>query len=362
MAIIGEPGFYLTRFIYPLKDKLLLSHKYCIYFDNPRTEDEVDDIYSKLCKHYSSEFDFKITIDSDDPKEATLMMVVQKFYSFFSITSEIKDPLYEIAKNWVILRSGSKDVNFLTNYTILILFYSFYGDYGDDYIDSGSTLLIGSVTWGYNERFLQTIQFWLRNAYQGIFNLERKDNGAELYDFGYNSKVITAKVPQIDSILDKEYDKIYYFSELLNEAMTTRSEKLVFTSLVSILEMILTHKPDFNRFNVEDSINKQFVLKLAIIVYQNDNSVDLISLKKELKEIYSQRSNIAHGNFKELYKFLEENNREIAKEPSFFGSKVKGPKDDYPLYRYNKKLFKYVYLVLKAYIDDTSFVKFIKEN
>ena len=80
--------------------------------------------------------------------------------------------------------------------------------------------------------------------------------------------------------------------------------KMKFVSIVAIIELLLTHRPDHARFNVEESINKQFKNKIALITYLYDNTVDYKVIAQEAGCIYSLRSDIAHGNFDELPKNL----------------------------------------------------------
>ncbi len=75
--------------------------------------------------------------------------------------------------------------------------------------------------------------------------------------------------------------------------------------LTSIIEFMLTRNPDFNRFNVEDSINKQFQLKASLLIYQNDKKRNLLKIKEDLKNIYNLRSIIAHGDFENLKKLIK---------------------------------------------------------
>jgi len=111
--------------------------------------------------------------------------------------------------------------------------------------------------------------------------------------------------------------------------------------LVSIVELLLTHQPDFARFNVEDSITKQFVLKTAILAQQQNPNIDLEHIKAKLKTVYAQRSNIVHGNFHQINRLL--------KKGESFETLVS---DSYDFAR----------IVLDAHLRHPQFVKFLKEN
>lgn len=55
--------------------------------------------------------------------------------------------------------------------------------------------------------------------------------------------------------------------------------------LDSILELLVTHNPDYNRFNVEESIGNNFDLKVALLTYLNGRTVNIDQLGHRLKVI-----------------------------------------------------------------------------
>ena len=75
---------------------------------------------------------------------------------------------------------------------------------------------------------------------------------------------------------------MYIGSLLANVRSKINDDKQKLVSLVGVIELLLTHNPNFNRFNVEDSISKQFKLKTSILLYKNDDSIDLNKTKKQL--------------------------------------------------------------------------------
>jgi len=133
------------------------------------------------------------------------------------------------------------------------------------------------------------------------------------------------------------FDKILFVGSLLQSAnLQTQDIKIRLLLLVSLVEYMLTHNPDFNRFNIEESISKQFKLKTAIIVFQFDKTVDLNVIKSNLSNIYSQRSDIAHGNM----------------------SKWKS--EDY--LQSVTILYQYIYAIISVYLDNNQIVDFMQEN
>jgi uncharacterized protein YqgQ len=112
--------------------------------------------------------------------------------------------------------------------------------------------------------------------------------------------------------------------------------------LTSVIELLVTRNPDTSRFNVEDSINKQFQLKASILVYLNNKETDIEDVKKRLKTIYQQRSNVAHGNFSEIDKVTKKEGMH-----GYYDSLISD------LYAYNRA-------IIEEYLKDTKFVEFIK--
>jgi len=113
--------------------------------------------------------------------------------------------------------------------------------------------------------------------------------------------------------------------------------ELMLLLLVSILEYMVTRNPDTSKFNVEDSISKQFNLKCAILIYNQDKSINLTELNQTLRKIYNQRSDLAHGNFKGNFKI-----NEVVESV-------------YSLYSFIKH-------IINEYLIDRSLVEFLKDN
>ncbi|WP_333653521.1 hypothetical protein [Dissulfurispira sp.] len=77
-----------------------------------------------------------------------------------------------------------------------------------------------------------------------------------------------------------------YLSNLIYTSVVhTLTEKGKLLLLVSVIELLLTYSPDYNRFNIEDSISKQFQLKTALVVYQNNKNKNINEIRENLKYI-----------------------------------------------------------------------------
>ena len=145
-------------------------------------------------------------------------------------------------------------------------------------------------------------------------------------------------------------DKILYVSKLLKiSSCDVDDEKYKLVTYVGILELLLTHNPNFMRFNVEDSISKQFQMKVATLVYiASDRVIPIDKLKKRLKSIYEQRSNIAHGNFIELKKYIDGLSKKEGEE-EYFDCLI-------------TDTLRYIRYVLLEYLMDADFVEFLKDS
>jgi hypothetical protein len=91
-------------------------------------------------------------------------------------------------------------------------------------------------------------------------------------------------------------DRLLYIGSLLRlAAEEARNARIRLLILCSILELLVAHNPDYNRFNVEESIGKQFRLKVALLTYLNNRSLSLEKLGRQLRVIYEQRSMLLMG-------------------------------------------------------------------
>lgn len=153
----------------------------------------------------------------------------------------------------------------------------------------------------------------------------------------------------LENNLDKNENKLLYIGDTLRISANNRADKKIqLVMLVSIIELLLTHNPDFKRFNIEDSISKQFILKSSILIYLQNKSKDINSIKSRLKTIYSIRSAIAHGNFKEVDKFIKNLSKKEGQE-EYFEDLI-------------TDLHQYIKCILNQFLSDSSFVEFLKEN
>ncbi len=378
--------FLLTSFIYPIQEPLTLSKQLGFRLDNPRTVDEIETVKEYLLRAYDSGYDYKFPIHSEED----IVTVESILITFRNTLSEkdyyLKDKFaqYEresifdfLASIWILARfedegigevlrkehqemreegkSGFflldddhplfKNAENLANYCSLLSLLIHTEQ--DSYF--GRSFLIESRTIG-SERPAERV--WQKYLMFGIASHsypESHDESKWIF-FPY----VKEKIISVSELLERAFEsglqeKLLYVGSILkiitHEVSDIRTKVVMITS---ILELLLTHNPDFNRFNVEDSISKQFQLKASILVYLNDKTVDINVVKSRLKTIYHQRSNIAHGNFSAVNKYISSLSKKEGKEEYF---------DDLVV-----DLYKYVRAVLEEYLKDISLVDFLKEN
>jgi len=379
--------FYLiTNYFYPLKNEISLSKHFNFILDNPRTTDEIESI-SKLIQdtHEKSEvLKFPPIAENQYISLKYFLKEISKYYSKndeylkkvfsnFKLNS-IKSIYKAMAEIVIIVRYNDNDENKRVNKEVKLLRsegkaalalldeenpifknadqLKYYGHvlslltqdnvYRGSFINSFDSFHTKDIRFSQNLFYLASIGMSTKRSI--------KKNGDEWLGFTliadkllHNSKLIEAFV---DNNSEDRICKILYVGEvlsLINEDV--KDDKMKILLYTSIIEMLVARNPDSNRFNIEDSINKQFQLKTTILSYlANSQKRNLEEVKKEMQDIYSLRSMIAHGNYSDLKKF------------------VLKKKDKYILDKYVLKLSRYTKEVVSYYISNPDFVDFIKNS
>ena len=326
-------SFILTSFIEELPEPVVISESLGFYFDNPRCKIEIESVTARFGSFVGHKIPIPITEEQKN-------------------NDKILNFLLKNAKYSVICRydynSTIETENLLSNYSALIC--------------------------------LMTLQKMEKSVFQSYLlnsSIADKDKMIALaakiceqvdYYFPKFTEFYTTAKPiiaKIEALLDtKHKEKILYIAEILKNVFDLIDQKMILVSLVGILELLLTHNPD-TKFNVEDSINKQFKLKIAVIIHNHEKKCDLEKTKKTLSVIYDLRSKIAHGDFSKLNTLIKNEYKKINPE-KLQPSELKVVQDitlqqkDSILTKYNEILFKYVFYTLSTFLDDSEFVEFLK--
>jgi hypothetical protein len=376
-------NFLLTNYIYPIREKILLSKSLGIYLDNPRTDKEIEAVTKYIYQAYSTEsaFQFSEEIISDG---------IEKFLGEYSKEDEYIDKFYTahsqtkpyeiLARMWIVARyddegqhdaitqegerlkeEGQRGFFFMLEEDNPILkksrelldychLVSLLIHTAQDYYEGRSFILDTHEDWfqEIKPNHLLCVQVFMFMNFTAYRDVTEKDETRWLFLPAIREQ-LTGITKLIDEILNgNQKDKLLYIASLLkNAGYDIKEDKTKLVVLVSIIELLLTHNPDFNRFNVEDSINKQFQLKGATLIYLNDKSGDINQIKVRLKEIYGLRSSIAHGDFKAVTKYIE-------------NAKKKG--EDFPISVIISELYIYLKAIITEYLRDNKFVDFLKDG
>ena len=332
----------LTRFIRLLKEPLKLEEG--IWLDNPRSQAEVD--YWKKYLAYSQEngyldknvFDLTLPVTSD---KGYNWLNTLKVFLDLSQADQLSNDLAEkdvfeiLSKTLVVIRYDdfgfyayqSKHINEIAkllkterDLPIVEKYFELYERHNEqlDRILTYSFLisLLNEENFGSENFILHT------SSYNNLFRDMRIDSALNV-NLGWWARNLVSEESRFDSeiyrlnrdprfseIILKAFsvfkkidndDLLKYAAESIKTSFEANTKFRVLT-MVGLIEAFIIKKPDPNRYHIEDSIKKQFVLKLGLILMHKDATLDLSSTREKLRELYDQRSNIAHGNFLDFKK------------------------------------------------------------
>jgi hypothetical protein len=381
-------NFVLTTYVYPLAQPVVLSNSLRIQLDNPRTKDEIDLVEAWLMRASDSGEDYAIPVYSEEDiitTESVLLRfrdsvgrkdpdILRRFRSF-----KREKILKFLASIWVVARyddqgeakrlsrfhkrmraKGEPTFSILDEEHPIVKGQALVSDYA--YLLS---LLVNSEGDGYYGRGfiideprptrVQDKSMWFQllllsmvcRDYEG--DETTMDESLSWVFFPY----VREKLEQRARLLEEAFnsgstDKLLYVGSLLRVSAEAGNERVRLVLLTSILELLLTHSPDHSRFNVDESISKQFRLKAGLLVYLNDKTRNLDRIRERLKIIYNQRSNVAHGNFVAVNKYVSSLPKEEGQE-EYFSDLI-------------TDLYLYVRAVIEEYLKDKQLVEYLKAN
>jgi hypothetical protein len=385
-------NFLLTNFIYPLNEPITLSKQFDYVLDNPRTPEEISYLlealsmkplsasepitekitHFKKCVEYFRQVvspidDYVATYladyDENNAIEQIVKMLIIFRYKSDRNAEHIKKQNRLSIQNLQINGEEIDGEGFVEELNrenaikfshVLSLLIHKRGHYfeGDSFLVENPN----NYYWPKNtkDKLEDVISTWLYSIRHIKQYLQKSTDltNIESHDWCifsiYKENLISACSGIENLFTAGREEQFFYIGELVRQAQEINDEKSKLISLVSAIELLLTRNPDQSRFNVEDSITKQFVLKSAVLIYKNDKSKTIEELGARLKEIYTQRSNIAHGNFKELAKFIQSINKRQADEKSFI-SLV-------------EDCFWYLRLIMREYGSDMAYIDFLKKQ
>lgn len=316
----------MTRYFYPIKMGGTEKFFEEIYFDNPRTEEELEYVanYLKMVNEP------KINCNSNDPfwqpiEKEDIWNGIDTFYEnhkedilvgdYYSKIKKLKNVYIALAEMWVIIRCNKLIDTVAKNKTI------YCGNGKKEQLDSVST--INSYNVDKIDKYLKFLSFMtiseeeplnsiiINNSYVPpsylpsfffgkLYITTKSKNYEEINFLGCSFPDLWMKFKYFINLMNPKIndEKFLYICDVISNFGELRSNKKMYLlSVIGVMELLLTHNPDKSIYNIEDSITKQFVRKMKYILYKENHSIDLVKLEKLLKLAYTIRSNIAHGNF-----------------------------------------------------------------
>lgn len=386
-------SFALTKYIYPIEETIVLSETLCYSLDNPRTPEEKEIvkkyIMASLPKDEKIEeyqkpkwiianesiVQLRTRLTNDDKDSFALKYLTENNAIYYNGYEDAIDLLSSI---WIILRFEEDDEFSQLSRDKRGLFGKILmkaeTDYTNHFSNASSycnvlSLLIHDDNDYHGESFLLNkypydiffspknydIEHIINDLYGNTNLLSENETFLDWLYWRHIKDNIIKQSSRLESLITQEIvntgggkkllsqrqnpkEKILHIGNLLYASyQQVINPELMLLLLVSIIEYLLTRNPDYNRFNVEDSINKQFKLKSGILIHNQDKNYCLTQLNKDLNDIYSKRSDIAHGNYKDNYNI-----------------------EDIISTTYN--LFKFIRDIINEYIEDRPLVDFLKDN
>lgn len=400
--------FLSTRCFYNLNKDILLSKKLQISLINCRKTDikKYNYIYMKTREDLNINKtdlakDLKKIISSTD-NNSDFKKITKKILGYSISDNEIADvdkySNYLLTKN-VIIKYTQKYENFISydgkaitrpdvlrEYEVInyINFLDFMIPYNSDleqtrYKSEDFMFMLYNLPYVFTTRFSvidddrKYRKFnccnWLSKSLCNLYTLHHEnDNINDLFlkkkNFNYfsqNLDVIIKTASKVEKIINDENDceLFKYIANTIYTAENCNDNRTSILLYTSILEAILTHKPDINRFNVEDSISKQFCLKTCIALERCNSDINIDRYSKICSLIYSVRSDITHGNVNNIDKIIKLFDKVYSKKEEFKNNKT--TYNDVIETILNEVCF-IVKEVLALYLNDNEYVNFLKNN
>ena len=333
---MGSEWIYLTNLRFDISNKLYLSKYFNFYLRNLNSEEEnfffeiLKNEYKKIITKYglkNAYEEYKIVKENstvDYMMKSLRMFSIADYFSLCELKILVRIYLTESNKEtYEPVMDDFKTNNIskvLRNYLRRLIV-----------IDYDRELLLEKLKKYDNSKTTEdALILEFRKSFINFYNyINRVKISYDIYNYRdskYNSSILFLSklgkttfesrnnrnlVDKFINIKDDNFDNFMFIIETFYSE-NNKSYKKEITDYVTLLEMFVTHSPSTNRYNVEDSISKQFVEKISAsfsLTHSIKNKIDLEDFKKELKYMYNYRSKLLHGEVlemnKQLNKFLE---------------------------------------------------------
>ena len=363
--------YIITQYFYPISKQDIKPFWNGMYFDNPRNSDEINKIASLLKRiNFEDERPFPEEEHQVGKDYITLRYLINTFFEnnqdkpvckeFYNKHGKEKNIYKVLAKMWIIVRFPITRSNKITendyyssyNQTLSHLHFLDFMCNSEGHVPT--SIVLDTKKIGNFHIIIPSMIV--------ISSIKQSNRSNSSYPICTFDKIQTYYDNLVNKVGEKYLTKKFqYICDTLKNAseLYFTNERMYNVSLCSLIELLVAHKPDNNRYNIEESISKQFVNKLRFILYSRKSIDDIDFLTKELKLAYSVRSDIAHGNFDSIDNSLSKLYKLYGydKEESFFGPYA----IEDALEALNSHLIQYIRELLFYYIEDENGLSMIKD-
>jgi hypothetical protein len=384
-------NFLFTTWIYPLKAPIVLLENPHFVLDNPRSAKEIKQVAALLENNYHQQLSHFFPPTAEEEIISLDWMISEfrkRFKPFEPLIAKIlshhksKTVFESFARLWLIARyddEGQSNIlqrtskkmkkagkvglviledehpiirnsTYLRNYLSLLTLL--IHTEGDDYI--GRPILISSADFPmlgavFDEHLWQNAFTTFMIASTTAYDKMSTDKLSWTFFPYVNDRLLLVRDSIARSFSEGNGELLMYIGNILRVVQhDARDIRVRFILLISLLELLLTHNPETTRYNVEDSIGRQFRLKTGIMLHLQHHNLNIFAAEQRLKQLYNLRSAIAHGDFKEIDKYKKSLNKKAGAKEYFDQVVVDA--------------YFYLRAVVEQFLKDADFVKFIKKS
>jgi hypothetical protein len=365
---IKRPIFALTNLIWPLDEPIILSEKLGIWLSNPDPKDIT--VLANALERKAANRDLDASLMSNEQIERNLQLIYEdkELIRKHKFIGRRRGVWRFLASNWIILNTSSEfamDGHNEENITwdVINSYASVIDFCRGEYTSTTSNFIsvrqfiphssIGSYTKGFR------IDLAITKLMNNFTSDESSVTEIDIYDLVIDEDVYSnsyqrlttreieeivgiCKIVDESSLLKNSYEDIFYLGSLINACFSeTENAYMQIIILSAILEYLVARNPDSARFNVDESISKQFQQKSALLANKFDYRLDLNETANFPRQAYNIRSKVAHGDFSDLKKELK---------------KLKINVSDI-----SNRLHRITIACLRAYIQDHKLADFLKK-
>ncbi len=349
--------FSLTIYIWPIQKPILICERMDYWLCNPDIEDIAILADSIKAAYYSDR------VKREEELETFHETMLRQYFvespsliSELSFKGSLDDYWLFLAANWVIIRTGNwlepqDEFDDTRTFDVLNSYISVVDFHRGLFLQlRTNTILDKHFMPIYNTSHrLKSIFFSLNTVIFGLgYHMGHRKEGdpSEPFyvpQFALEEIKKSSEIINLSNFMHDPLTDMHFFGDLIHACFVeTRNYYFKAISICSIIEYMIARNPDSSKFNVDESINKQFQMKPSLLANKYDESIDLDETAKFLKVAYELRSSISHGNFDNVIKVLNK-----------FG-------DD--IMEFDHKLQEIALVCFRSFLKFPEYAKFVKKS